>query len=63
MADRAKPIFAYAIKTHGTLNAGEIHDFTAEGRADAIRYANRPAGQSVVKVRISEVAAKRRPRP
>lgn len=52
---KAKPIYAFAIKTHGTLSASDIYAFTAEGRADALRIINRPAGQSVVKVRISEV--------
>ncbi len=63
MGKPAKPIFGYAIKTQGILSATEVYDFTEEGRKDAIEYANRPAGQSVVKVRIIEVIPKRKLKP
>ncbi len=48
---RAKPIYAFALKTRGVLNVNDLF----EDRQDAIRCANKPAGQSVVNVRISEV--------
>jgi hypothetical protein len=63
MRDRARPILAFAIKTRGVLSAFDLFEFTDDGRADAIRCANKPAGQSVVKVRISEVTPKRKRKP
>lgn len=49
---RAKPLYAYAIKTNAGLSVEDI----SIDRAELVRYANKPAGQSVVAVRISEIS-------
>lgn len=48
---RAKPIYAYAIKTVGGLELDSLN----HNRADLIRSQNKPAGETVVPVRISEI--------
>lgn len=48
---RAKPIYAYAIKDRGGINLTSID----ESRADVIRRLNRPSGESLIMVRISQV--------
>lgn len=58
MTERAKSIEAWAIKTRGTLNVLNLSD----DRDDLIQQINRPAGQSVVRVRISEIIQKGRKR-
>ncbi len=60
MRTKAKPIFAFAIKTRGELSTADIEPFTDEGRSDLLRRINRPAGQSVIKVRINEVQEPKR---
>ena len=50
-AKKAKSIYAYALKTRGELNVTDI----VETRDDALAYQNKPAGQSVVRVKITEV--------
>lgn len=53
MGERAKPIYGWAIKMRGVIDLLSISD----SRDDLIATINRPAGQSVVCIRISEVAA------
>lgn len=48
---RAKPVYAYAIYDRGGLDLSSISD----SRSELVRQANKPAGQSVVAVRISHV--------
>lgn len=48
---KAKPIYAYAIKTRHGLDLLSI----SESRSELISQANKPAGQSVVAIRISQV--------
>lgn len=56
MPVRAKPILAYAKKVHGVIQADDyLWPFTAEGKRSAIQTINRPAGQSIVPVRVSEI--------
>jgi hypothetical protein len=55
---RAKPIYAYAIKADGNLQLESMD----HSKASLVRYMNRPAGESVVAVRISEMAKPRKKR-
>lgn len=57
---RAKPLDVWAIKERGILRGDMTWDFTDEGRKDAITCANKPAGQSVVRCRLSEYVKPRR---
>jgi hypothetical protein len=56
---RAKPIYAFAIKTSAGLDVENIN----VDRAELVRYANKPAGQSVVPIRISEISKPPKSRP
>lgn len=55
---RAKPIYAYAIKTRHGLDLLSI----SESRSELIGQANKPAGQRVVPIRISEIAKAPKPK-
>lgn len=57
---RAKPVDLWGIKERGVLLHDMVWDFTDQGRKDAIECANKPAGQSVVRCRLSEYAKPRR---
>lgn len=48
---RAKPVYAYAIKSSAGLELESL-DYN---RAALIEIANKPAGESVVPVRISQI--------
>jgi hypothetical protein len=52
---KAKASFAYAVVERGEIEVSSIEPFTDEGRSRLLRHINRPAGQSVKKVRISVV--------
>lgn len=61
---RAKPVDLWVIKQRGVLLHDMAWDFTDQGRKDAITCANKPAGQSVVRCRLSEyVKPRRRAKP
>lgn len=51
MSKPAKPEYAYAIKRGGKIDITSID----EDRAALVRHMNRPCGESVIKIRISEV--------
>jgi hypothetical protein len=56
-----KPKFklAFAVSVNGEIDLNRIEPFTDEGRSDLIRGLNRPAGESVIKVRVSPAAVSR----
>lgn len=55
MSERAKSVMAYAIVQRGSICVDDI----STDRAELVRQLNRPAGQRVARVRISEVVEKR----
>lgn len=57
MSAKAKPVVVYAVKRGGVIDI----DSLTETRADLIRNLNRPAGESVIKVRVTEVVEGRKP--
>lgn len=55
MTERARPVLAFAIKTRGLIDFTSITDC----RADLLAALNRPAGQRIIAVRITEVPQRR----
>lgn len=51
MEKRGKSVLAWTIKTGDTLSVSDVSD----DRDYLVRNINRPAGQKVVRIRISEV--------
>lgn len=60
---RAKTLDVWAIKERSVLRGDMTWEFTDDGRKDAIRCANKPAGQSVVRCRLSEYLEPRKAKP
>jgi len=56
---KAKPISAFAVKCRGELLWTSIE----MNRRDLVKRINRPSGESVVPVRISEVVKPKRKKP
>lgn len=52
---KAKTVKAFAIANRDQILFGDIEPFTEEGRDELLRRINRPAGQRVVTVRITEI--------
>jgi hypothetical protein len=63
VSKRAKPVDVWVIKQNGVLQPDFIWELTDSGRKEAIGYANKPAGQSVVRGRLSEYVKPKRSRP
>lgn len=52
---KAKTVKAFAIAQRDTIRLDCIEPWTDEGRADLLKQINRPAGERVVTVRITEI--------
>jgi hypothetical protein len=52
---RAKTIKAFAVACGETILLDRIEPWTDDGRNDCLRGINRPAGEHVITVRITEI--------
>lgn len=52
---KAKTVKAFAITRRGEIMLDAIEPWTDDGRQELIRQINRPAGERVVTVRITEI--------
>jgi hypothetical protein len=53
--DKAKTIKAFAISRRDDILLDSFEPWTDDGRAECIRRINRPAGERVISVRITQV--------
>ena len=52
---KAKVVKAFAVARDDAIDLNRIEPWTDEGRADCLRSINRPAGERVVTVRITQI--------
>lgn len=52
---KVKTVKAFAVAQHEFIRLDRIEPWTDEGRADLIRGINRPAGERVITVRITQI--------
>lgn len=52
---KAKTIKAFCVARDGVILLDRIEPFTDEGRADCIRTLNRPAGERMITIRVTQI--------